>query len=146
MEEERLWFVGIDWASVDHVVRVSDTRGTKIGERSFKHGGEGLAALASWILELTQAPPDAVHIAIEVPHGPVVESLMEHGFNVYAINPKQLDRFRDRFSPAGAKDDSRDAWVLCDAIRTDPRCFRTLESLDPVLVVDRRAKGPPLAG
>lgn len=134
MEEERLWFVGIDWASVDHVVRVSDTRGTKIGERSFKHGGEGLAALASWILELTEAPPDAVHIAIEVPHGPVVESLMEHGFNVYAINPKQLDRFRDRFSPAGAKDDSRDVWVLCDAIRTDPRCFRTLESLNPVLV------------
>ena len=134
MEEERRWYVGIDWASVDHVVRVSDAHGTKIGERSFKHGGEGLNALASWILEVTKAPPAAVHIAIEVPHGPIVESLMEHGFNVYAINPKQLDRFRDRFSPAGAKDDSRDACVLCDAIRTDPRCFRTLLSLDPVLV------------
>jgi hypothetical protein len=44
------------------------------------------------------------------------------GFNVYAINPKQLDRFRGRFSPAGAKDGSRDA----DALRTDMRAFRKL--------------------
>jgi transposase len=60
--------------------------------------------------------------------------LMERGFRVHAINPKQLDRFRDRFSPAGAKDDSRDAEVLGDALRTDPRCFRALQPLDPVVV------------
>src|SRR5215212_3879399 len=78
--------------------------------------------------------PEAVFVAIEVPHGPVVESLMERGFRVHAINPKQLDRFRDRFSPAGAKDDSRDAEVLGDALRTDPRCFRALQPLDPVVV------------
>jgi hypothetical protein len=38
--------------------------------------------------------------------------LLELGFNVYSINPKQLDRFRDCFSPAGAKGDSRNAEVL----------------------------------
>src|SRR3954468_20835234 len=59
---------------------------------------------------------------------------MERRFRVHAINPKQLDRFRDRFSPAGAKDDSRDAQVLGDALRTDPRCFRALQPLDPVVV------------
>jgi transposase len=134
MEEERHWFVGVDWASELHQVRLSDALGNKVGERTIKHGGEGLAELANWILQLTAAGPDAVHIAIEVPHGPVVESLMERGFHVYAINPKQLDRFRDRFSPAGAKDDSRDAWVLCDALRTDPRCFRALRTLDPILI------------
>ena len=50
MEEERLWFVGVDRASELHQVRLSDARGDKIGERSFRHGGEGLAELASWIL------------------------------------------------------------------------------------------------
>lgn len=134
MNDERHWFVGVDWASEVHQVRLSDALGRKIGERSFAHGGEGLAELAHWILRLTEAPPDDIHVAIEVPHGPVVESLMERGFHVHAINPKQLDRFRDRFSPAGAKDDSRDAWVLCGALRTDPRCFRALSTLDPVLV------------
>src|SRR3954466_10503744 len=109
MEDERNWFVGVDWASETHHVRVSDARGRKLGARAFAHSGEGLAAMAAWILELTGAAPEAVFVAIEVPHGPVVESLMERGFRVHSINPKQLDRFRDRFSPAGAKDDSRDA-------------------------------------
>ena len=40
---------------------------------------------------------------------------------VHAINPKQLDRLRDRFSVAGAKDDRRDAYVLGDGVRTDRR-------------------------
>jgi transposase len=134
MEDKRNWFVGVDWASETHHVRVSDARGRKLGARAFAHSGEGLAAMAAWILELTGAAPEAVFVAIEVPHGPVVESLMERGFRVHAINPKQLDRFRDRFSPAGAKDDSRDAEVLGDALRTDPRCFRALQPLDPVVV------------
>ena len=103
MEDERNWFVGVDWASETHHVRVSDARGRKLGARAFAHSGEGLAAMAAWILELTGAAPEAVFVAIEVPHGPVVESLMERGFRVHAINPKQLDRFRDRFSPAGGQ-------------------------------------------
>ena len=64
-----------------------------------------------------------VGVAIETPRGPVVESLMERGIAVHSINPKQLDRFRDRLSPAGAKDDRRDARVLASALRTDPHCF-----------------------
>ena len=56
-------------------------------------------------------------LAIETPRGPVVESLMERGFAVHSINPKQLDRFRDRLSPAGARDDRRDARVLATALR-----------------------------
>ena len=59
---------------------------------------------------------------------------MDRGLPVYSINPKQLDRFRDRFSPAGAKDDSRDAYVLADALRTDLHRFRRIDPVDPVVV------------
>ena len=69
-----------------------------------------------------------------MPHGPVVETLIERGFKVHAINPKQMDRFRDRFTMAGAKDDSRDAEVMSSALRTDPRCFRFLAAIDPAVV------------
>jgi len=31
----------------------------------------------------------------------VVETLIERGFMVQAINPKRMDRFRDRFTLAG---------------------------------------------
>jgi len=49
--------------------------------------------------------------------------LVERGFHVYAINPKRLDRFRDRHTIAGSKDDRRDALVLADSLRTDRHCF-----------------------
>lgn len=136
-EEQPAWFVGVDWASQTHHAVIVDARGRKVAECGFPHGGEGLAELADWIGRHSGAPPGRVPVAIEVPHGPVVENLMERGFPVHAINPKQLDRFRDRFSPAGAKDDSRDAEVLASALRTDPRCFRRLEPLDPVIVALR---------
>lgn len=126
-EDDRRWFLGIDWGSQTHVARLADHRGHQLGARGFAHSGEGLAQMADWALALSKAPePRMIHVAIEVPHGPVVEALMERGFSLYAINPKQSDRFRDRFSPAGSKDDSRDAEVLSDAIRTDPQAFRTL--------------------
>ena len=80
------------------------------------------------------AEASAIHVAIEMRHGPIVETLLERGFNVYAINPKQLDRFRDRFSPAGAKDDSRDAELLADALRTNMRAFRKLALAEPLIV------------
>jgi transposase len=113
---------------------VTDAAGAKRGARSFRHDGAGLAAMAEWILKVTGAQPQDIHVAIETPHGPVVESLMERGFHLHAINPKQLDRFRDRFSPAGAKDDSRDAEVLASALRTDPQCLRPLDPVDPTVL------------
>ena len=129
------WYAGVDWGSQSHHVVLTDGDGRKIGERSFKHGGEGLAEMAAWLMAAScAAEPGQVLAAIEVPHGPVVETLIERGFKVHAINPKQMDRFRDRFTMAGAKDDSRDAEVMASALRTDPRCFRSLAAADPIIV------------
>jgi len=134
MDKERKWFVGIDWGSQEHVVSLCDEGGSKIGQRKFPHGGTGLTDMMDWLLKATGGEPGEVHVAIETPHGPIVEALLERGFNVYSINPKQLDRFRDRFTVAGAKDDSRDADVLADSLRTDMRAFRKLSIADPVIV------------
>src|SRR2546430_17471929 len=68
------------------------------------------------------------------PRGPVVETLLERGFHVFAINPKQLDRFRDRHSPAGAKDDRRGRFVLADSLRTHPPAFRPVHADDPLAI------------
>lgn len=134
MSDQR-WFVGVDWASQSHHVFLTDGAGTKIGEKIFEHSGEGLSQMAAWLLAVSTATePSRIGVAIEVPHGPVVETLLERGFIVHAINPKQMDRFRDRFTLAGAKDDSRDAEVMASALRTDPRCFRQLAVADPVVI------------
>jgi transposase len=128
MTDHRLWYAGVDWASESHHVVLADNDGRKVGEKVFKHGGAGLAEMASWLMATSGATEASqIQVAIEVPHGPVVEALLERGFKVHAINPKQMDRFRDRFTPSGAKNDSRDAEVmasaLCAPIRTACACF-----------------------
>lgn len=121
--EEFRVYVGIDWGSEAHQVCVLDVRGTVRSERHVPHEAQALEALATALIAAAGSEAAAVAVAIEVPHGAVVETLLERGLAVFALNPKQLDRFRDRFTVAGAKDDRRDARVLADAVRTDRRAF-----------------------
>lgn len=137
MSDEVCWFVGLDWATEQHRACLLEADGKRVAERDVPHGGAGLLELGTWLLDTTGAQPAHIAVAIETPRGPVVEALLERGFAVFAINPKQLDRFRDRFTVAGAKDDSRDAHVLADSLRTDRQAFRRL-ALDNPLVIELR--------
>jgi transposase len=137
LKEQVKWFVGVDWATEEHQVCVLDEKGGVMGERSFAHSGGGLDELCRWLAQITGAQAADIGVAIEIPHGAVVETLLEREFVVYAINPKQLDRFRDRFTVAGAKDDRRDAMVLADSLRTDAHCFRRLK-IDEATVIELR--------
>lgn len=130
----RRWFVGVDWATEEHAACLIDDGGKVLDERVFAHTGSGIAELCTWLLETTGAEASAISVAIEVPHGPVVETLLERGMVVHSINPKQMDRFRDRFTVAGAKDDRRDAHVLADSLRTDAKCFRVLRVNDAKVI------------
>src|SRR5678815_1052156 len=131
------WFVGIDWGSQQHQVCVLDRDRRRVGERSVDHDGASLARLAAWLWTVSAGQPQRVAVAIEVPRGAIVEGLLERGFHVFANNPKQLDRFRDRHSVAGAKDDRRDAFVLADSLRTDQPSFRRLQLDEPQLLLLR---------
>src|SRR3954454_10934657 len=131
MAEETLrWFAGIDCGSAKHQACLLDGAGTVVGERAFAHGGAGLAALCDWLVSMA-GDPGSVAVALEVPHGPVVDALLDRGFAVYAIHPKQLERLRDRISVAGAKDDRRDARVAAAGLRTDRPLFRRVLAGDP---------------
>src|SRR5690348_10704288 len=99
-----------------------DARGRKMAERDVSHSGSGMEELLDWIQQKTAAEVHQVAVAIEVPRGAIVEALLERCYSVFSINPKQLDRFRDRHTVVGAKDDSRDAFVLADSLRTDMHC------------------------
>src|SRR4029450_11210685 len=131
------WFVGSDWGSQQHQVCVLDRDRRRVGERTVDHDGASLARLADWLWTMSVGQPQRVAVAIEVPRGAMVEGLLERGFHVFAINPKQLDRFRDRHSVAGAKDDRRDAFVLCDSVPTDRPSFRRLQLDAPHLLLLR---------
>jgi transposase len=128
------WFVGIDWAATRHEVCVVDRAGRVVDRRQVDHTAAALQGFLDTLLARAGGDPGRVAVAIEVPRGTVVETLIEHGVPTWAINPKQLDRFRDRFTVAGAKDDRRDAHVLADSLRTDAHAFRRVRLDDPLVI------------
>jgi len=113
---------------------VIDGTRTVILEKTFAHSGKGIGELVEAVLQVTERQTERVAVAIEVPRGAIVGTLLEKEIAVFAINPKQLDRFRDRHTVAGAKDDRRDALVLADSLRTDRFAFRRIRVGDPLLV------------
>jgi Transposase len=80
VEETIAWFVGVDWGSERHQVCLLSAQGTIVGEGDFPHSGKGLTELADWILAIAGLA-SAVAVAIEVPHGPVVDVLLDRGLS-----------------------------------------------------------------
>ena len=134
-----LFFVGIDWGSTTHHVCLLDANGSVRGSRAFPHSGAGQAELVRWLLDETGVAPGQIAVAIETPHGPVVEGLLLAGFAVLAIGPAQIRGSRRRYVSSGAKDDPRDAWMLGRALRADPDLFRRLH-LEESLVLQLRER------
>lgn len=134
-----LFFVGIDWGAVAHRVVVLDAAGKQVHEWSVAHDGAALIALADRLVALTDGAAARCHVAIELTSGPLVEILLERGLTVFAVSPKQSDRFRDRYVPSGSKDDRRDAFSLGSAVRTDAEYLRRLAPTDRRTVVLRAA-------
>lgn len=60
-----------------------------------------------------------VRIGIETDRGPWVQALIAAGYQVYAINPMSVARYRERHSTSGAKSDAGDAHVLAEIVRLD---------------------------
>src|SRR5437879_6601731 len=120
------YYLGVDWADQTHAVWVVDERGTKLTARTVPHTAEGLS---EWGRELDEWRAQGIELwaAIERPEGRVVDFLLDHGVVVYPVNPKALDRARDRFRQSEAKSDPFDARVLADFLRTDHLHLRALQ-------------------
>ena len=120
------YYLGVDWADQSHQLYVCDENGSKIKEQEVQHTLSELAELGRWLDESRQ---NAIELwaAIEKPHGRIVDFLLDHGVTVYPINPKALDRARDRFRMSPSKSDSFDARVLAEFLRTDHTHLRALE-------------------
>lgn len=134
MVESFTWFLGIDWGADEHHLCLLDGTGQVRGTRVVAHTAVAVHEALQWVRAHTEATPEAIAVGIETPRGALVDTVIEQGFCVFALNPKQLDRFRDRFSAGGAKDDPRDAHVLADALRTDRRAFRRVRPDDPPII------------
>ena len=81
-------YVGIDCSSDKHQVCVINAEGEVCDEASVEHSGDGLEALITLLSKELETEAAFIAVAIEAPHGPVVDVLLERGFAVFSVNPK----------------------------------------------------------
>jgi transposase len=119
------YYLGVDWADAEDVVCVVNEAGDTVLRRTVAHTPLAQRDWGRWLQE-RRAEGIELWAAIERPHGRTVDFLLDHGVVVYPINPKSLDRARDRFRVSGAKSDPFDAQVLAVFLRSDHAHLRPL--------------------
>ena len=114
-------FIGDDWAEAHHDIEIEDEAGRLLVRKRLPEGLAGVTLLHELIAEHLDpsGEPDQVLVGIETDHGPWVQALLATGYLVYAINPLQVARYRERHSTSGAKSDPGDAHLLAEIVRLD---------------------------
>lgn len=110
-------YIGIDWADQKHdVILRSAAEPGKAEHSQIAHQPD---ALMDWLgaLQRRFAEKGKIAIALEQSRGALIYHLMGYEFlELYPINPSQLSKFRETFTPSGAKDDRPDADLLCELL------------------------------
>ena len=125
---EQRGFGGLDWASQKHSVVVVDPQGKVIEDFEIEHSALGWKKFRERI-----KPYGSIPFAIETSQGAAVEQLFEAGMQVYPLNPKSAQAYRERKAPSGVKDDRLDAWSFADACRVDGQGWKPLRPEDPLV-------------
>jgi transposase len=114
-------FIGNDWAEAHHDIELVDEDGRRLARRRLPEGVDGLGMLHALVADhlADDDGADQVVIGIETDRGPWVQALIATGYTVYAINPLQVARYRERHATSGAKSDPGDAHVLAELVRLD---------------------------
>ena len=118
-------FVGDDWAEDHHDVHVMDDAGTMLAKRRVPEGLEGIRRFHELVAGLVEDPAEVV-VGIETDRGLWVQALVAAGYQLYAINPLSVARYRERHAVSGAKSDPGDAKLIADLVRTDRHNHRPI--------------------
>ena len=125
-------FIGDDWAEAHHDIEIQDDAGHRLVRRRLPEGMAGIAVLHELIGQHIGQDagelddPRQVVVGIETDRGPWVQALLAAGYQVYAVNPLSVARYRERHTTSGAKSDPGDAKVLADLVRTDRQHHRPI--------------------
>lgn len=122
----KVLLLGIDWADQKHDASIREESGAVLDQFTFPHSQAGLEMLRDRVRAAAKDAQVQVLCGVETSQGLLVNFLLEQGWVVYPINPKAVDRYRDRLRTARAKSDQLDAWLLADILRTDRHLHRPL--------------------
>ena len=113
-------FLGVDWAEEHHDVCLLDGEGNRLEKARVPEGIEGVRRIHALVANANHATdPGEVAVGIETKRGLLVGALIGAGYQVYAVNPLAVSRYRERHGVSGAKSDHADAKLLADLVRTN---------------------------
>jgi transposase len=124
-------FLGIDWGEHHHDLCLLDQDGMVLAARRITDGLAGVGELHALAAAHAQDPTE-VAVGIETDRGLLVGALLAAGYQVYAVNPHTVSRYRDRQGSSRAKSDRGDAKVLADLVRTDRHNHRQVAGDSPL--------------
>jgi transposase len=111
-------FVGVDWGEAHHDLCLLDQDGSVMAVRRIADRLAGVGELHALVAAHADDPAQVV-VGIETDRGLLVGALLTAGYQVYAVNPQVVGRYRGRHQVSRAKSDRADAKVLADLVRTD---------------------------
>ncbi|WP_084509517.1 IS110 family transposase [Nocardia pseudovaccinii] len=123
-------FVGDDWAEDHHDVHIMNVDGKRLASRRLPEGLAGISMFHDLVAAHATDPGEVV-IGIETDRGLWVDALATSDYQVYAVNPLAVARYRDRHHVSGAKSDAGDAKLLADLVRTDRHNHRRIAGDSP---------------
>ena len=113
-------FVGDDWAEAHHDVEIARRARAACWPAAAARGGAGWpVARADRRASRRRRRAGAGAGRDRDRPRPWVQALVAAGYTVYAVNPLQVARYRERHATSGAKSDPGDAHVLAEIVRLD---------------------------
>ncbi len=136
-------FIGIDWADAKHDICIQAAGDER---REFCCMPHKVDAIDDWAQSLYRRFGGPIAVALELSKGPLVYALQKYDFFViFPVNPSTLAKYREAFTPSGAKDDPTDAEFALDLIlrhadRFTPLHPQSVEMRTLVSLVEQRRR------
>src|SRR5438445_11235543 len=91
-------FLGVDWAEEHHDAWLENEQGEMLGKARIANDVGGVRQLHELVAEHAHDPGQVV-VGIETDRGLLVAALVGAGYQIYAVNPLSVSRYRDRPGP-----------------------------------------------
>jgi hypothetical protein len=100
-------YVGVDWADSKHDFCLQAADSDRREPGVVAHTPE---AIVEWAGTLRCRFAGPIAVCLEISKGPLINALQRYDFFViFPVNPSMLAKYREAFTPSGAKDDPTDA-------------------------------------
>jgi len=122
-------YIGIDWADSRHDFCLQAANSDRREAGVVAHTPEAIVAWASALRRRFTGP---IAVCLEIAKGPLINALQRYDFFViFPVNPAMLAKYREAFTPSGAKDDPTDAALALELVLRHRDKLKVFEGAKP---------------